>query len=46
VVFDGEASLIVGQHAQPRVAEHPELKRGDLFELIQSWLAAADDPPQ
>ena len=25
--------------------EHPELKRDDVFELIQSWLASAHDPP-
>ncbi len=23
--------------------EHPELKRGDLFELVQEWLGAVED---
>ncbi len=24
--------------------EHPELKRGDVFELVQEWLRLEDDP--
>jgi hypothetical protein len=28
------------------VAEHPEMKRDDVFELIQSWLAAVHEPTQ
>lgn len=27
-------------------AEHPELNRDDVFELIQSWMAAVDEPTQ
>jgi hypothetical protein len=26
------------------VAEHLELKRGEVFEVIQSWMAAVDGP--
>ncbi len=32
--------------AQPEEAiaeEHPELKRGDVFELVQEWLRLEDD---
>ncbi len=26
--------------------DHPEMKRGDVFELVQEWLRAVDDPVQ
>lgn len=30
--------------AQAIAEEHSELKRGDLFELVQEWLGAVEDP--
>ncbi len=26
--------------------EHPELDRGEVFELVQEWLSAEDEPVQ
>jgi hypothetical protein len=34
----------VKETEQAIAEEHPELERGDLFELVQEWLRAADEP--
>ena len=30
---------------QANAGEHPELNRGDVFELVQEWLLQEDDLP-
>ena len=34
---------ILKEIAQAIAEEHPELKRGDVFELVQEWLRTVDE---
>ncbi len=34
---------ILAEIEQAIAEEHPELKRGDVFELVQEWLRTVDD---
>ncbi len=40
--FCGE--FLLAEIEEAIAQEHPEMKRGDVFELVQEWLRAVDDP--